>query len=504
MPRKKEPEVSATSMLLELTNALRKTAISPSIAAYKPLPHQEKFHKSRAKGKLFIGGNRSGKTVGGGAEMVKRLTGLHERKDLPPPPIRGRAVGVDLLQGVEKIIIPEIKKWMPSQYLNNGKWEDSYDIKSRTLTLTNGSTLEFMSYEQEVEKFAGTSRHCIWFDEEPPLAVFNECLVRLVDTDGDWWITMTPLVEMSWTFDRIYEPSKENGPTEELEIFEVDTHENTHVKEAALERLLFAVDKSERDSRTKGTQINHTGLVYAETFKPDMHVMDDIVDSDDWPMYHAHWEHFIGFDHGWRNPTCFLFACANEEGTLIIYDEMYDDHVLVSEWAQRYHQRRNLLHIDPTYISGDPSIVNKNAITGTSVHTEYAEHNVYISLADNDIRGGITRVQHRFEKNLLYITRRCPKTLWELNRYRWDRYSSSKIAQRRSEKETPLKKDDHAMDSLRYLVVSRPALADEIDMPMRNVFNLPEASREGKDYDWAFSHDEYSDPVIDEFQGTEY
>ena len=194
---------------LSLLEKLKAAQRKPSIYGYRPHYKQEQFHASRAKGTVFIGGNRSGKTVGGGAEAVMRLIGKHPYRDIPGAPCRGRMVTVDIEEGIKKIAIPEIMRWMPKKYLKNGSWDDSYDKQSRTLTLTNGSFLEFMSYEQAVEKFAGTSRHFVWFDEEPPKEIFNECMMRLVDTDGDWWITMTPLIEMSWVKDEIYDPIKD-------------------------------------------------------------------------------------------------------------------------------------------------------------------------------------------------------------------------------------------------------------------------------------------------------
>lgn len=497
---RRHKEVSAQDLLLQFTSAIRQTVISPTIAAYKPLPHQEKFHNSTAKGKLFIGGNRSGKTVGGGAETVRWLTGRHNRDDIPKPPVRGRAVGVDFLQGVDKIIIPEIKKWLPPSYLHNGSWEDSYNSKNRTLNLLNGSFVEFMSYEQEIEKFAGTSRHFVWFDEEPPEGIFNENMLRLADVDGSYWITMTPLIEMSWTFDRLYEPWTQ-GIRDHVEVFEVSTSENTYVTESALERVLIGIEAGEREARTKGTYINHTGLVYKGSFDPSKHVKEDIVGSDDWPLYQR-WGHFCMLDHGYRNPTAILFGCFDEEGRILIYDEIYQSGKLVSENAADFHAKCETLKIIPTYIVGDPTIANKDPITGTSIHIEYAEKGVYITLGNNDVRGGITRVQHRFEEDMLYITKRCEKLLWELNRYRWDKYASSKIAQRRSQKETPLKKDDHAVDALRYGIASRPALDGEVDMPFTNVFNFPEAGE--KNFDYQLIEQLNSPAFIDEVLGSEF
>jgi len=65
-----------------------------------------------------------------------------------------------------------------------GSWEASYDVKGKTLTYENESTLEFLTYEQDVQAHAGTSRDGVWFDEEPPEDIFNENMLRLVRC---WW-----------------------------------------------------------------------------------------------------------------------------------------------------------------------------------------------------------------------------------------------------------------------------------------------------------------------------
>jgi hypothetical protein len=135
---------------------------------------------------------------------------------------------------------------------------------------------------------------------------------------------------------------------------------------------------------------------------------------------------------------------------------------------------------------------------------EYADNGVYLSLANNDIRAGIARVQSRFKNRLLFVTRRCENTLKELNNYRWDKYASSKIEVRRNKKEVPLKKNDHAMDALRYGVVSRPSLPGEIDMSPGNVLNLPVAGEANFDYELMFSGSEPQSAPVDEYLGSEW
>lgn len=55
------------------------------------------------------------------------------------------------------------------------------------------SQLGLKSYQQGRGSFEGTERHGIWLDEEPPLDIYSECLIRTATTDGIVYITFTPL-----------------------------------------------------------------------------------------------------------------------------------------------------------------------------------------------------------------------------------------------------------------------------------------------------------------------
>ena len=53
--------------------------------------------------------------------------------------------------------------------------------------------LGFKSYDQGRKKFQGTAKNLIWLDEEPPADVYDECVMRLMTTDGHMLCTFTPL-----------------------------------------------------------------------------------------------------------------------------------------------------------------------------------------------------------------------------------------------------------------------------------------------------------------------
>lgn len=451
-----------TELRLRVVEGLRRASRSPNINGYVPHEKQEIFHRSTARGKLFIGGNRSGKTVGGGTEAVFRATGRHPYRAVPPPPTRGRIVAVDYVEGIEKIVRPEIARWLPPSELLGGSWETAYSKELRTLTLENGSTMEFMSYEQAVEKFAGTSRHWCWFDEEPPKDIFTECMMRLVDTGGDWWISMTPVEGMTWTYDDIYEHANPANPDYDpnLLVVEVESSMNPHINEGELEILLVGADEDEKKARVLGQYVQRGGLVYPN-FNETLHVIDPI---DPQRFSPKNWMHFAMMDHGFTNATAWHWAAVDREGRMVVYDEYHSERELVRVHARNVLARNAQHKIVPAYNVGDPSIRNVDPITGTSVLIEYMDNGVPILLGNNDFVAGSGVVRRRFGgpqvPPTLFITRNNSNLIWELKRYRFARWANKKMDREKNPKEEPNKKNDHHCDSIRYGAASRPEVED--------------------------------------------
>ena len=133
-PSPEKPSLLTSSdAFAHLAERLKVQAVRPNILGYKPHAKQIQFHSSEAKGKLYIGGNRSGKTTGGIAEDIYWLTGKHPYRQTPPPPVAGRIVSVDFINGIEKIIRPEIARWLPPSELKGGTWSTAYSKATRTI-----------------------------------------------------------------------------------------------------------------------------------------------------------------------------------------------------------------------------------------------------------------------------------------------------------------------------------------------------------------------------------
>jgi len=267
-PKKKQIDEQAT--LTDLLGLFTTGVNNPQRNHFQYEPHakQKDFHESNSNGRQFLGGNRSGKTVAGINEDVMWAMGNHRWLELPPPPIYGRIVTVDFKNGANKIIIPQLKQWLPPSALINGSWEDSYNARLGVLKLANDSEIEIMSHEQEIDKFAGVPRHWMHFDEEPPYDIFKECKARLADYNGRWWMTMTPVEGMTWTFEEIYE----KRDTDLITVVEVDQNDNPYLSAEGRANLQEGYSDDDVMIRARGKYIALSGLVF-KWFDTDLNVL---------------------------------------------------------------------------------------------------------------------------------------------------------------------------------------------------------------------------------------
>ncbi len=506
-PRVKE--ITHGDALSILAAGLKASALAPNVYAYDPHAKQQVFHKSTSKKKLYIGGNRSGKTTGGLVEVIWWLTGRHPFRETPDGIIRGRIVSVDFLNGIEKIILPQLKQWLPASDLIEGSWEKSYDKQLRTLTLANGSFVEFMSYDQDLDKFAGTSRHFIHFDEEPPQDIFTECIARLVDTGGSFWITMTPVEGMTWVFDTLYEPGIANEKN--ILVVEVSMTENPHLNMEAIQDFLDGLDPDERKAREEGKFVQLGGLIYKH-FSKDKHVIEE-----GWiPPNDGKWLVIASLDHGFANPTAWLWHAVNDDGEVVTFYEHYQSGWTVDSHAASVNRiNKEVLGRQPDLYIGDPSIRNTDPLSGTSIHLEYVKYGIPIVLGNNDVRAGINRVARYLKvragtgRPSWVITGDCHNLIKEMGRYRWATYASKKIGHANNAKEEPHKKDDHACDSARYFFMSRPDLVSEV-ASTPTPHNAMNASVPTSPYTPRLAEPEYPRPQVTDYQydgqghGTEW
>jgi len=172
--------------------------------------------------RCFMAANRVGKTVAGGYEVTSHLTGdypkwwegrtfrdatrcwaagktnettrdIIQKKMFGEPKWYGKKKGLSGTGIVPRdAIIQESITWKSGV-------PDLIDTVRIKHVTGDESELGLKSYEQGRGAFEGTERHVIWFDEECPLDVYGEALIRTATTGGIILITFTPLDGISDT-----------------------------------------------------------------------------------------------------------------------------------------------------------------------------------------------------------------------------------------------------------------------------------------------------------------
>lgn len=152
----------------------------------------------------------------------------------------------------------------------------------------------------------------------------------------------------------------------------------------------------------------------------------------------THWPKAYGFDVGWNVNAAVFCALDSAAGTAYIYDEIYLGKKEPSVVSSAIKARGAWL---PGVI--DPAAAGSGQKDGKKLLDEYSnEHGLNLEPADNAVTTGLTRVWERLSTGRLKIFNNCEKLLGEYRLYRRD--EKGKIV------DTP----DHALDALRYLIMS--------------------------------------------------
>lgn len=173
---------------------------------------------ARYRERVFMAANRIGKTEGaGGYETALHLIGKY------PPWWTGRRfahaprfwiagkTNETTRDIVQTKLFGEIsyagrkgfsgQGLVPGDLIGTVSWKQGVQDLADTVRVMHisgqWSRVGLKSYQQGRGAFEGTEQDGIWLDEEPPMEIYGECLIRTATTDGIVYATFTPLEGMS-------------------------------------------------------------------------------------------------------------------------------------------------------------------------------------------------------------------------------------------------------------------------------------------------------------------
>ena len=437
----------------------KKRQESDALARYntgrKKHKKQLAFHKCKKRNRWVFGGNRSGKTECGAVEAVWMARGNHPyRKNRKN--VFGWVVSLtsqvqrDVAQ--QKILHYLRPDWIEEIVMTSGRRDSPASgiiDQIRVKNVFGGvSVIGFKSCDQGRERFQGSSLDFVWFDEEPPQDIYEECVMRVLDRKGDIFGTMTPLKGLTFVYEEIY-LNRHNNPQIWYEFME--WADNPFLSKREIKALTEALDETTLQSRRYGKFCTREGLVYPE-FDENVHVIEPFPVPKEW-------QDTISIDPGLKNPLSAHWYCTDFDGNVYVVAEHYAAGQDVDFHAEKIKHICDILgwkRDAKGRISAliDPAAGQRTLASAKSVSELFYERGILADMRVNkDVFAGIAQVKSYLSRKNglpdLYIFSNCTNMIREFKGYFW------------GNDESPVKRDDHAMDELRYYLMTRPRPAAE-------------------------------------------
>ena len=219
-----------------------------------------------------------------------------------------------------------------------------------------------------------------------------------------------------------------------LKVFQFFLEDNTYLDSDYIERIKAGYKGIFYKRYILGEWCVAEGAVY-NMFLPDSHVISEGF-PEKYDSYH------VGIDWGMSNATAFLL-CGVKNNEVFVIKEYYHTNrnndaaqLDPNEYAEAFKDFVKGIYVDSILI--DPS--------AKAFRTILQRKGYRLQSAANEVVPGITMVQLFLSQNRLKISKNCPNLIREIQGYVWDDKKALLGI------DAPIKKDDHLLDALRYMV----------------------------------------------------
>ena len=424
---------------------------------------QMAFHRCLKRNRWVFGGNRSGKTECGAVETVWLARGIHpfrQNRDNVNCWVVSLSQQVQREVAQQKVLYYLDKSWIDQIVMASGsKSSPEYGVIDYIVihnALGGKSKIGFKSCEAGREKFQGTSLDFVWFDEEPPQDIYEECRMRILDREGHVFGTMTPLKGLTWVYDEIY-LNAHNSPDVWCEFMEWS--DNPYLSQKEVQQMTESMSAEMLESRRYGRFTSGSGLVYPEFSEAN------VIEPFDVP---PDWQDAISIDPGLNNPLSCHWYARDFDGNVYVIAEHYEAKRDVAYHAAKIKEICAVLNWKKDKFGNVSALMdsaaNQRTLNGQrSVAELFYDHGITVNTRVNkSLYTGINKVKAMLKPlnspPRLYIFSCCVNMIREIKGYFW------------GNGDAPVKRDDHAMDELRYYVCSLCEVASE--KPQKTVIQL--------------------------------
>ena len=428
-----------------------------ALSLYEPMTLQQRFHQSRTYIRLYIGGNRAGKSVATAAEFARAVRNEDPFRKYPT---QGKiyVVGKSLLHCADTIypllfhpgsfqIIDDpvtgrwrtFRPWMPEdrkreheaipapplipdRFIESVAWKSKQNREINRVTFTTGWEVVFFAAAGNHPQ--GSPVDIVWFDEEIQKSVkdgewFPEMSARLIDRKGVMIWSAAPQKGFQELYD-LYEKGRRQTaeykadpvkyPRPEIEVFQAEQGDNVYLSAEARVRFVSNLSAEQAMIRSSGEFDVKSRLVYPE--------FDTALIG--YPQDHPvppHWTRYAFIDPGHAIGAVLFVACPPDDEApfgmpmVLAYDEIYQPRCNATLLAQLMkvkseHQQWEAFVIDmhgarPTDAGSGVSIYDsyEDAFRKAGVYSKKTGHG--FTAANDDRKSGIARGHEWLAKRLV-------------------------------------------------------------------------------------------------------
>jgi hypothetical protein len=392
------------------------------------------------------------------------------------PPVNLILTGEDWKLHIGRVLVPELKKWMPQGWYTTKKNEQGTEY---FWDIYNQSTLTIMSYSQDDDLFESFRAQGVVMDEPPPKSKYSAMSRGLLLDCGKTLLSLTPLKE-AWILDEIVlSGRKDIGIVDDLKItdnpdlyrsdvavlrsmglsdLDIETYFDLLLYEdkekgkpvedkgrgaekyledripgekfediAKLKILKFIkdIDPSDVPPRVFGMFKSLVGRVLKE-FDEDIHAIKPFDVPTDWPVtvmidFHLSTPQAVSY---WAVDKHDFHYCVGETWKNISGDEIADDIVkkLKLGWNITEAFIDPLSKGDTAYIKNRFGAVED---TFTIIYNRLAKHGITLEVASKDKDSGIKNISTWLKgpnkMPTCFIFDTCERHLYEVKRWVFDK-----------------------------------------------------------------------------------
>lgn len=311
--------------------------------------------------------------------------------------------------------------------------------KSEGMFQVFGGGKVWMRTATDADSIVGiTNVRGIWGDEagKYPLYFWENMQARASFKKAQIILTTSPY-SVNWVYKELIRPHKK-GKRLDVELVQARSNENPYFPKDEYERKRKTMDPR-RFNMVYGGQFDRMeGLVY-DVFRDDHHVIKPRSE-----VLRTGTIYIAGVDWGYTNPFAMVIIACAPNGHYYVVDEHYQTQLTARDKVDIARRKAKLWNIDRFYC--DPS--------SPADIEEFHRAKLVAVPADNDIRKGVDRVYELLrEDRLHFFEGKCRHLIDEMENYHYPDGDDLGVNQAERER-NPVAQNDHALDALRYVVVS--------------------------------------------------